>query len=135
MKNIIAILKKPVFILLVLLSYACSQEDLDETKSKVVEDISVNSVYGFLEFKDLKVFDEAKKSLETMRIEEIDNWESEFSGFNSLRSIYEMALAEEEKYFEDISESGNNLETQNNLHSDFVKERLDIFTLNDGKLN
>lgn len=100
----------------------------------MVEDISVNPTYGYLEFKDLTVFDEAKKSLETMEKEEIDDWESGLDGFNSLRSIYEMALIEEEKYFEDLSESGSNLdiETNSNLHSDFLKERLDIFILNDG---
>ena len=125
------------------LFYACSQEDFDETSQTVTEDdFTVRVKNGYLEFKDQAAFDEIKTSLENQDDEALAAWESQFSGFTSLRSIENQAEDAQDAWFNKLrsmtdSEQSALRQTDKNFwYSDYIKERKSLFTLEDsGKYN
>jgi len=85
------------------LFYACSQDDLTEATSTVAnEDFTVRVTNGYLEFKDQATFDEIKESLKDADRETMDAWEGQFSGFTSLRNVYDQANKEQDMWFDQV---------------------------------
>lgn len=83
------------------LFYACSDEELNDVSSPET-DFTVRAKNGYLEFKDQATFDKIQSSLENQDDEALDAWESQFSGFTSLRSIENQAEDAQEAWFEKL---------------------------------
>ena len=120
------------------LFYACSQDDLTEASSTVVEeDFTVRVKNGYLEFKDQATLDNLKAQLEDKSREELDAWEGQFKGFTSLRSLDEQSVDAQEAWFEELRNmpETERLELMRSdekfWYSDFIKQHGELFSLQD----
>ncbi len=113
---------------------SCTEDIISSSQE---DDFPVKVKNGYLEFKDQEAFDQIKSSLQDGDREKYDAWESQFSGFTSLRSIYERSIDEQEKwysYLESLAEEERQIVMQGSddfFYSDFIKENSKLFVLYD----
>ncbi len=108
------------------LFYACNQEE-DLNVQEDILNITVKN--GYLVFKNDEIFKQTIEETKDMSRKELDDWEKQFNGFTSMRSIYEKAIDEDEIFFESMTkEKYNELSKIDEIpHSDFVNKHKDLF--------
>lgn len=115
--------------------WSCQEESLLQDDLVVADDnFEIRAHNGYLWFKDSATYSATLEKLEGYSREELDQWEEEL-GFTSIRSIFEKAVDEDEKFFEAIEklpEEEIQPKFANGIapHSKFVLQNAELFRFN-----
>ena len=97
----------PTFIAVILITYAsCKRSDVDVVRKDSIQNTlhgtpisipsgTISSQYGMLHFSSRETFLDIMDTLNKKTYAQSLTWEAQFSGFISLRSIYDVSPAEE----------------------------------------
>lgn len=122
----------------VLITTACQEERLESMAASDGDNqkVSFNKHSNYLEFKTSEAFEATLKHLETQQATSSDVL-AQFSEFSSMNDVFEKAIREDKKYFEEMEtlyERGEvTLEEVQGTHSRYTEANFDYFLFdNDG---